>query len=54
MPQGEAHSVEQVKDLISQLYTQMNLAEWHASREKELSQTIENLKHELTPYEKVC
>jgi len=53
IPHGEAESVEQVKDLISQLYTQMNLTEWHASREKELTQSIETLKHELGPYEKL-
>ena len=45
--------MEQVKDLISQLYTQMNLSEWHASREKVLAESIENIKHELEPYEKV-
>lgn len=45
--------MEQVKDLISQLYTQMNLSEWHASREKVLQESIENIKHELEPYEKV-
>ena len=45
--------MEQVNDLISQLYTQMNLSEWHASREKVLAESIENIKHELEPYEKV-
>lgn len=45
--------VARVKDLVTQLYTTMNLSEWQASRENELLQTMEKIKHELEPYEKV-
>ena len=46
-------SLAHAKDLICQLYTQMHLSEWHASREKELQQSIESIKHELAPYDQV-
>lgn len=42
-----------VKNLVTHLYTQMNLSEWQAAREKELSLTVEKLQHELEPYKAV-
>ena len=50
----ESKDIIHVKELVSQLYTQMHLSEWHASREQELLQSIDALKHELAPYDKVC
>lgn len=50
----ESKQLGDIKDLVSQLYTQMHLSEWHASREQELQQSIDALNHELAPYEQVC
>ncbi|XP_067935275.1 calcium uniporter protein, mitochondrial-like [Watersipora subatra] len=49
----ESKDIIHVKELVSQLYTQMHLSEWHASREQELLQSIDALKHELEPYDKL-
>lgn len=45
--------VEKMKDLISQIYTQMNLHDWQANREKELTLAVEKLQNQLAPYHKV-
>ena len=50
---SEKKGAAEVKDLITQLYTQMNLNEWQASREQELQASVEKIQHELAPYEKV-
>lgn len=51
--QSDAAGVDRVKDLVSQLYTTMNLTEWQANKESELIRSVEKIRHELEPYEKV-
>ena len=53
LARDEKESLANIKDLVTQLYTQMHLSEWHASREKELVDSIDAIKHELAPYEQV-